>query len=594
MDRTPPNANSDEIELYIRTYYSLLRSSGPVRIRSLEETHSAMKSNLHHLADSEELDISALIYSALRLPECIVDTSLMVMGQMDDVFAREGYRINSWLPVKARARRRKYYFDPATSSMAAFVASVSDIDDLIPCLTVFQIEWNKIHQLLINGQVHERLLNHKDNDPAQSVDLLTAVSQTLNLSPGDLGKMSQLWPGAMLLANLQKAAHQRLDLRVVVLGSGLGDYRRSVQSWWGKIEQAVPELNIWERPIYFVSSNVHSIVNLLTGTTLQFQNEIIDYVKRDNPEDLLAELAALPDNDSSHLHNFLYYASRLYYNHDRNSAELLDLVARREQEVGITRVSDPHCLDVEAQLIEINHIDAARIDPRLLVLQDKEWELLRRSNAILLNIDYPLGMAAYHVFSQLSTAVGRIMGVYVLGKAATLNGRIGDVMIPNVVYDEHSKNTFLFRNCFTALDVSGMLNFGTVFDNQKAVTVRGTILQNRDFMHVFYEEGYTDIEMEAGPYLSAIYEDVYPQRYPINEIVNLFINVPYDIGVIHYASDTPISRRQMLLSKSLSYFGVDATYATSVAVLRRILEQEASRMTTLEQGASPLALPQLR
>ena len=96
-------------------------------------------------------------------------------------------------------------------------------------------------------------------------------------------------------------------------------------------------------------------------------------------------------------------------------------------------------------------------------------------------------------------------------------------------------------------------------------------------MHVFYEEGYTDIEMEAGPYLSAVYEDIYPKRYPTNEIVNLFINAPYDIGLIHYASDTPISKRQMLLSKSLSYFGVDATYATSVAVMRRILTNEIER-----------------
>lgn len=34
-------------------------------------------------------------------------------------------------------------------------------------------------------------------------------------------------------------------------------------------------------------------------------------------------------------------------------------------------------------------------------------------------------MAAYHIFSQVSTAGGRILGVYILGKAATLNGRGG-------------------------------------------------------------------------------------------------------------------------------------------------------------------------
>jgi hypothetical protein len=64
----------------------------------------------------------------------------------------------------------------------------------------------------------------------------------------------------------------------------------------------------------------------------------------------------------------------------------------------------------------------------------------------------------------------------------------------------------------------------------------------------------------------------------MNEIVNLFINAPYDIGVLHYASDTPYSRRQSLLSKSLSYFGVDATYACSTAIVRRIFEVELARL----------------
>ena len=196
MDRTPPAAKSDEIELYIRTYYSLLRSTGPVRIRSLEETHTGMRSNLHHLADSDDLDISALVYSALRLPAQIVDTSLMVMGQMEDVFDREGYNIETWMPVRARARRRKYYYDATDRTMAVFVASVSDIDDLMPCMVTFQIEWNKIHQKLNNGQVREHLLGQVDADPAHNVDLLTEIGEALDLTPGELAKLGQLWPGA--------------------------------------------------------------------------------------------------------------------------------------------------------------------------------------------------------------------------------------------------------------------------------------------------------------------------------------------------------------------------------------------------------------
>jgi hypothetical protein len=385
-----------------------------------------------------------------------------------------------------------------------------------------------------------------------------------------------LWPGEMLVRNLQAATQNRLDLHVRVLGSGLSDYRRSVQSWWRKIEERCEGLRLSERPIYFVSSNTHSFLNLLSGLAWELKDELTEFVRKENPEGLRDEYEQLAVENPGYLNNFLYYVFRLYGS-SVAGGKLRSMIAQREIEIGVTRISEPRNLDVEAQAIEINQLQQHHLDPRLRIFSNDQWASLKNSDALIFNIDYPLGMAAYHIFSQVSTAVDQIYGVYILGKAATLNGRVGDVMIPNVVYDEHSRNSYLFRNCFTAQDVAPFLSQGNVFDNQKAVTVRGTILQNRNFMHVFYEEGYTDIEMEAGPYLSGIYEDIYPKRYPSDEIVNLFINAPYDIGLIHYASDTPISRRQTLLSKSLSYFGIDATYGSTLAVMRRILANEIER-----------------
>ena len=170
-----------------------------------------------------------------------------------------------------------------------------------------------------------------------------------------------------------------------------------------------------------------------------------------------------------------------------------------------------------------------------------------------------------------------------MGKAATLNGRIGDMMIPNVIHDEHSQNTYLFRNCFTARHVRSWMEHGNVLDNQKAVTVLGTFLQNPNYMSVFYKEGYTDIEMEGGPYLSAIYEAFRPQRHPVNEIVNLH-SVRFDIGFLHYASDKPMNRGQNLGAGSLSYGGVEPTYAAAIAILRRIFYNETEKLieTTFE------------
>ena len=89
--------------------------------------------------------------------------------------------------------------------------------------------------------------------------------------------------------------------------------------------------------------------------------------------------------------------------------------------------------------------------------------------------------------------------------------------------------------------------------------------------------GYSDIELEAGPYLSGIYELFRPKRYPTNELANMY-GVPFDLGILHYASDTPWGRRINLGAGSLSYFGMDPTYATREAILRRIFAEESRRL----------------
>ena len=60
MDRTVPKTGSEEIQLYMRTYYSLLRSSHLIQIETLVESHLAMESSLHQMARNTEPDTSAL------------------------------------------------------------------------------------------------------------------------------------------------------------------------------------------------------------------------------------------------------------------------------------------------------------------------------------------------------------------------------------------------------------------------------------------------------------------------------------------------------------------------------------------------------
>ncbi len=216
-------------------------------------------------------------------------------------------------------------------------------------------------------------------------------------------------------------------------------------------------------------------------------------------------------------------------------------------------------------------------------------DYLAQSRAIVLNIDYPLGMAAYRMLREIMENLTSIRGIYILGKAATLNGSIGDVMISNVVLDEHSQNTYWLDNSFIAQDVQPYLIYGSVLDNQKAVAAKGTFLQNRQYLDFYYQSNYTVVEMESGPYLNAVYEDQYLTRYPTGENIN-FARLPYELGILHYASDTPYTRGKNLGAGSLSYFGMDSTYATTVAIMRRIFDNEINvikRQIELARGEEP-------
>ena len=81
---------SDEVELYHRTYTTLLRSSGETLLRVLEAAHRAMNSSLHPLAASNELDLGAFLYATQRLPASLWRTELVVMGQEAESFERHG------------------------------------------------------------------------------------------------------------------------------------------------------------------------------------------------------------------------------------------------------------------------------------------------------------------------------------------------------------------------------------------------------------------------------------------------------------------------------------------------------------------------
>ena len=103
-------------------------------------------------------------------------------------------------------------------------------------------------------------------------------------------------------------------------------------------------------------------------------------------------------------------------------------------------------------------------------------------------------------------------------------------------------------------------------------------LQNREYLEFYYQGRYTIVEMVAGPFLDAAFEIREAGRHPMNENVSM-TRLGFDLGIVHYASDTPYTQARTLGARGLSYRGMDSTYASAVAVARRILSQEGALLT---------------
>lgn len=558
-----------EVDLYVRTYNTLLESSGAVSISSLEPAHLTASSSLHAGALEPPPDLGAFLYSANRIPTCIVEVEHIVLGQAHRAFRRAGFAsIDTWEEVKAPGRRRRWYWNMG-DTLGAYIASASDLDDLIPSIVAYQIEWNKMHDLLAAApDLRDLLLDERSDITASATE---QIREALLLSSSDFARLAAVW-GDDLIPNLRRIArdHMRIDMRM--LGGTYLGYGRSVRIWWHPVQQVLNAHHLTGRPIYFVSSNTHSITNVLSGVARRREDELVRYIRDTQHSELLPELEKHEQGPSrGSWDNLLYFAARSYF-HGPNMLGERETRQAEEESHGIHYLEPEGAVDVGVQVIDIANLDFEEFDPRLQGIDPSN------SDAVIVNVNYPLGMAAYHIMSQAGAALDDIRGIYILGKAATLNGRIGDIMMSNVVFDEHSGNTYWFENAFTYDSVAPYIAFGSALDTQKAVTVKGTYLQNEGYLDFYYRGNYTVVEMEAGPYLSALYEDVFLERHPTDEAINLGpLSRQIDLGIIHYASDTPYTRAHTLGARGMSFYGMDSTYASTIAILRRIFELEMHR-----------------
>ena len=563
-------SKEETVEKYLKACYSLLGSQVTLAICDLETMHAEMKSSLHSLASSDEVDVSAFLYSVRRLPPFLERVESIYMGQTEDALSRACLGslkdFTLWRPARAQVRNR-FMLSDGGGRLVVFICSPSDIDDLISSLTCFQMEWNKMHTRLARTHIGRDLAS----GAVRADDVDERLRKAIDISQDNWALLRKVW-GENWNEKAAALAKSTKSFKVVLSSDKLDDYRQVYQEWWDQFSFQFKNLNLAERPVYFVSSNDYSLADLLSGFASSHRGAILDRLMDANKEWLNSIWGLIQSDEEPRIQDSLVYnALQSYLDADPGRK---DEMRKMEEESGIMRYEASTSLDIRCQIVEVCNLKPERMDPRLRL---DGSEMLQKSRAIILNIDYPLGLAAYYLLSLICSRIRDLEGIYIMGKAATMQGRLGDVMIPTEVYDMHSKNAFTFNNCFSIRDMRDLMINSAVFDSQKAITVKGTFLHNWEMMEKFRQEDYNDIEMEAGPYLCAIYESLYKKRTPAGTEIDLSERRSYELGMLHYASDTPYSKRVSLLSENLGFAGVEAIYACSAAILRRIIDREIKR-----------------
>src|SRR5213592_3982230 len=269
-------AGKRDVEMYIRTYNTLLRSSGEISLKALVQAHYNIDSSLHPEARSPYPDMSAFIYSVLRLPAAIINCNLVLLGQAEEVFVQQGFHVDSWEGVTASARRRKWFYD-GKETLAVYVASVSDTDDIVPILVAFQIEWNKIYYLLNAEPTTMQLLETRmDRTSPVFAEITKVLRERLHIRLDDWRRLELIW-GDHLWENLHKIGRQRKSFLLRFLGGSHVGYVRATRQWWSPVENLLNTRALQDRPVYFVSSNTHSLLNLMSGSLLNREDELTTF-----------------------------------------------------------------------------------------------------------------------------------------------------------------------------------------------------------------------------------------------------------------------------------------------------------------------------
>ncbi len=524
---------------------------GVFQIDDFLDAFKAMEPSLHrYCREAGVVDVDALVYTTARLPDGVhALREFLVQADVPDKLPQmAGIR-----KVETPARRRSTFLIGEDVVIVVAREGVTELLDLVTLLTSYAIEAHKIAHLLRDTPLLKDLRAYLAGPPdlVRQNRLMARLAFQLGSTDDALVRLDASWGGELLPRMLYLVDNPATLVVRLHRDYSIEASRQRARAWSEHLFEQTAVLS--QKEVHIVSSNLFAAVNLLSGFPRLHTEAIWDWASTQSSHRELFQNAAGSESARTNL-IYMVLPEWLQAFPDRLAERLA-----YDREHGLQNLEDTFHVGVGAQAIALAKLDFDRLDPRLTL--DRAG-ILERS-PLLLNFDYAFGEQAGIVVEQLFRRfAGRVASFSIMGKAGTVVGDRGGVMLPNYLLREGSRDVYdlPFGNYLDPADFRE-LELGAVYSDGPMLTVLGTILQN-DAMLLSYRDEWKilGLEMEGIPYLRALH-----QCRKLG-----FLRDDLRVGVAYWASDAPLRVGEGLSHES-ALQGLTAVYAINVAILNCLL-----------------------
>ena len=532
----------------LRGYYRFSGKTGQTLENALRNLDPEIYGSMN---DPRITELKGLEYVLDRLPKGIEQSNRIVM------MAHEDLKGTSFEEIVAPKRRRiSYRVGDHEMSMVVSRGS-SEVFDILTHLTFMYIEAKKIYSNVRDeeenlSQEWKRLEDHVNHGGELEGALLDKALWDLSIILGrtyqetketyaymqknkeETNSSNGIFHVVYSLGRLIEREKEDGDLvEVRFTPSLIGVIMNQIygKRWAANIKEKLAKRGLLDHPLHIISANLHSILNLLYGYET-FKGE-------------------LNKNDKKDIYQYVQHFS------DRTAE-----VKKAAKKSGFQEVPDESGFQIICQIIDAAELDSIEIHPTVRISKKNANE----KKPVLLIMDYAFGTQAFEAMDELlkpwqhegAEKKLNVQSISVMGKAGTLSGQKGDIMLATAHVLEGTPHNYSVNGDLAVEDFDADVNVFT----GPIITVLGTSLQNRDVLEKFQTTSWNAVglEMEGGHYQRAINA----------AMIRGHISKDAKLRYAYYASDNPLLSGHTLAAGAMGEAGIRPTYMITKVILEKI------------------------